>query len=637
MKNKLLTYILMTILILPQGFCFANQDGSEVDSNEVVEDILAEEEIDTEMALFSDISLDHPYANAIYYLKDINIISGYGDNTFKPDKNLNRAELLKIILELNGLPAVARLLGNCFSDVNSEWFANYVCYAKSKNYISGYSDNTFKPEQNVNFAETFKMLVEVTELDTHDSTEEDLNLLSKYPKEEWYYPYAEKIITNNLVNKETFDSKDLASPISRAEAAELLYRYLIQSKHYDITISGDNLTSLVIATELKKQGYEVLVLDPNKKSFNNEITTEGFILNPSDDIKNYLDEYRLNLIEKKPSGVLKDGEVIEVSSMLNINSNIISIEEQLELAELVKELDLEYLSQAALTEVDYSQKFFSQFMEGKSDFLKQHIDDLLLLVVGADSSKVSYWNAINYLYSQLNLKKFDIEGGYSNLYSTLYNITNSQTLGGVSVLNIEEMIDGNNYLVEFLQGNNHYQIKTDKVVLNMKAPQLSTLFSNMDTNLLSELDGISYNNYIYINFPLKTDPAIDFTNVYTPQELFSSINISSDYLSVKIPISSEMDYGLLKMSYNDLIAEVNKNLLEVFPSLSENIDSEGEILVNREMFGEILAGIRIDKMIDPIHFNSGVSALFENSIFLGYQFAIRQGLNYIYTEFEGAE
>lgn len=97
-------------------------------------------------------------------------IAGYADGTFKPLGTINRAEFLKILMETKGL---IELGSNCYSDVQNEWFAPYVCAAKDLGIVGGYSDGTFKPEQNINFAEaskilalTFKLPVENKYIDT---------------------------------------------------------------------------------------------------------------------------------------------------------------------------------------------------------------------------------------------------------------------------------------------------------------------------------------------------------------------------------------------------------------------------------------------------------------------------------------
>ena len=49
-------------------------------------------------SLFSDIPKDHPYYDAIMKLYERRVVSGYEDGTFQPDKELSRAEFVKIAL-----------------------------------------------------------------------------------------------------------------------------------------------------------------------------------------------------------------------------------------------------------------------------------------------------------------------------------------------------------------------------------------------------------------------------------------------------------------------------------------------------------------------------------------------------------
>ncbi len=48
---------------------------------------------------------------------------------------------------------------NCFPDVKEQWFAPYVCYAKSADWVHGYGDGEFKPTKTVSKAEMFKILL----------------------------------------------------------------------------------------------------------------------------------------------------------------------------------------------------------------------------------------------------------------------------------------------------------------------------------------------------------------------------------------------------------------------------------------------------------------------------------------------
>src|SRR3989338_6831814 len=102
-------------------------------------------------ASFPDISNGSPRDTAISYLVSQNVINGYLDGTFKPVKNISRAEIVKMLVtslavtdeELN-----ANIYENYssknytyaqFKDVQiNEWYAKYIVYAYKNGWIQGY-------------------------------------------------------------------------------------------------------------------------------------------------------------------------------------------------------------------------------------------------------------------------------------------------------------------------------------------------------------------------------------------------------------------------------------------------------------------------------------------------------------------
>ncbi len=97
---------------------------------------------------------------AIDLLAAEGIVQGYPDGTFHPERTLNRAEFVKIALNAApDRPAEADTL-DCFPDVRAtDWFAQYVCAAKEAGVLAGYPDGMFHPERAVNYAEAVKILV----------------------------------------------------------------------------------------------------------------------------------------------------------------------------------------------------------------------------------------------------------------------------------------------------------------------------------------------------------------------------------------------------------------------------------------------------------------------------------------------
>lgn len=107
---------------------------------------------------FSDITEVHPYMSAIRWGKTSRVLSGYPDGTFRPDKTVNRAEFLKIVLEGKGVDVTSATAPTGFTDVDENaWYAPYIRYAKASGIIEGYPDGSFRPSEPVNFAEALKM------------------------------------------------------------------------------------------------------------------------------------------------------------------------------------------------------------------------------------------------------------------------------------------------------------------------------------------------------------------------------------------------------------------------------------------------------------------------------------------------
>lgn len=115
---------------------------------------------------FSDVADTASYAQAVNTLAALGVISGYEDGTFKPDNNITRAEVATMVVAaLNRSADAEGSKGTTkFADMNVEaktWATGFVNIGVSEGFISGYEDGSFKPDNNVTFAEMVSMLVRV--------------------------------------------------------------------------------------------------------------------------------------------------------------------------------------------------------------------------------------------------------------------------------------------------------------------------------------------------------------------------------------------------------------------------------------------------------------------------------------------
>ena len=93
-------------------------------------------------------------------------IFGYADGTFRPDNNMSRAEAAAIFARLISEQKGEKISGKSnFNDVSkNEWYYDYIGYLSKYGIIKGYSDNTFRPDDNVSRAEFVAMTVRFNSL-----------------------------------------------------------------------------------------------------------------------------------------------------------------------------------------------------------------------------------------------------------------------------------------------------------------------------------------------------------------------------------------------------------------------------------------------------------------------------------------
>ncbi|MFA5842284.1 MAG: S-layer homology domain-containing protein [Candidatus Gracilibacteria bacterium] len=145
---------------------------------------------------------------AINYLYEKGVIEGYDDGSYKPNYKINRAEFTKILIE-SKYPGGATG-SDCFLDVEGDWYAKYVCYAKQLNIVDGYDDGTFGPANYINLAEALKIVLETYDIQLTQSSESWA----------WYVTYERTAEDLDLFN---YIYSDIDDEINRGEMAQLVY------------------------------------------------------------------------------------------------------------------------------------------------------------------------------------------------------------------------------------------------------------------------------------------------------------------------------------------------------------------------------------------------------------------------------
>lgn len=143
-----------------------------------------------EKVIFKDVPTNHPYFNEISYSVKNNIVTGYSDGTFRPTENISRehaAVILTRVLKLD----TTNVQNPNFKDVPTN-YPYYKEIAAAANYglVSGKNDGTFDPKGKLTRAQMAKILAIAFEL--HGS-ESKSTKFKDVPTNHWAYPYIDAL------------------------------------------------------------------------------------------------------------------------------------------------------------------------------------------------------------------------------------------------------------------------------------------------------------------------------------------------------------------------------------------------------------------------------------------------------------
>ena len=96
--------------------------------------------------MFTDVTKNWAYPG-IQYCVTHGIMGGMGDGTFAPTGTTTRAQIVQILYNLEGTPAVSGMTP--FTDLTANWYKPAILWAYQNNVVAGTSPTTFAPDQPV--------------------------------------------------------------------------------------------------------------------------------------------------------------------------------------------------------------------------------------------------------------------------------------------------------------------------------------------------------------------------------------------------------------------------------------------------------------------------------------------------------
>ncbi len=213
---------------------------------------------------FSDIEEKAYFRDAAMYLDSKGIISGYTDGTFRGDNNITRAEMATIVCRYLGKTNEADKLKEetFFTDVEKgHWALGYINYAYNSKILSGDGNGNFRPEDYILYEEALKMLLSASGLD--EDAEWDYN--------NWAQVYVDLAQRKGVT---TGQRGIQGQYVSRADVSVILYNILIGDGYTEKTETE------VISIYNAEQMYALARLTAAES-----IKSSLGILNEEDDLK----------------------------------------------------------------------------------------------------------------------------------------------------------------------------------------------------------------------------------------------------------------------------------------------------------------------------------------------------------------
>lgn len=252
---------------------------------------------------FKDILSTHDSFVAIDYLRESGIVGGYSDGTFGPDKSINRAEVLKIILKGSKIDPLKEFKEAIFPDIKKDdWFTPYAMKAKQSGIVKGdEKTGKFVPARQINKAEFLKMLLTANKIQIPEVKKDQVVALD-VSFDKWFASYMDYAFKTGIISK---DSKGNLSPsklLTRSEVADMMYLLILiknskdtqfllhraeaELSQIEIYIAANKVNSAKhaseIAVDLTQQAYknmpkDAIVLGAAKLAKSYDLLVDSFV------------------------------------------------------------------------------------------------------------------------------------------------------------------------------------------------------------------------------------------------------------------------------------------------------------------------------------------------------------------------
>jgi hypothetical protein len=173
---------------------------------------------------FLDVLPTDYFYEAVRYLFCNGVISGYGDNTFRPYANTTRGQLTKIVVLAFGIPPYTPPTPT-FTDVpTTHTFYQYIETAAYEGLVSGYADGTFRPQNDVTRGQLCKIVVEAA---GWPLVSPPTPTFTDVPTDHTFYQYVETAFDRGIISGYSDGTFRPGNNATRGQISKVVYETVI--------------------------------------------------------------------------------------------------------------------------------------------------------------------------------------------------------------------------------------------------------------------------------------------------------------------------------------------------------------------------------------------------------------------------
>lgn len=204
----------LTIIVNPAYAEEQTLDIISIDNN-----IILNKPTDNNNKSFTDLS-GHWAAANVQSLVQKGAIAGYADGSFKPDNNISRAEFATVLVKAFNLNVQS---GKVFNDTQNHWAKEYIATAFSQGIVTGINADQFAPDAEISREQMAIMIVKAAQLTGGQNT---LQFIDQQQVSSWAVDAVQIAAENKIMSGYPDNSFRPQNSASRAEAVTAIVKAL---------------------------------------------------------------------------------------------------------------------------------------------------------------------------------------------------------------------------------------------------------------------------------------------------------------------------------------------------------------------------------------------------------------------------